>query len=243
MIAERDAFCQQLKCAREASGMTLEAISEASKIQTSLLAGLERGDLSRWPTGIYRRSFVREYAAAIRLLQPDQVVRDFVRLFPDDVAIPATSFGSSLLHDGPGANRLVLAMDSGWLIVPTRNGTLAAILDLLLVLLVGRVGFSLVAGNYWAVIGVVALIYYSFSTACGITFGSYWLTSRPYLRWRAVFGRTAEPTAVDRPRLVFRRLEQSDSVSPVLTQLYDVGEPVGAETEESVGQKLRAASN
>ena len=91
MIADRESFCQQLRQAREASGTTLEAIAEASKIQTSLLAGLERGDLSRWPSGIYRRAFVREYAAAIKVPHPDEVVGDFVRLFPDDVAVPTSN--------------------------------------------------------------------------------------------------------------------------------------------------------
>ena len=241
MIADRDSFCQQLRQAREASGMTLEAIAEASKIQTSLLAGLERGDLSRWPSGIYRRAFVREYAAAIKILHPDEVVGDFVRLFPDDVAVPTSSCVTSR-HDGPGANRLTLALDSHWLIVPTRTGTLAAIVDLILVLSMARLGF-LLAGSYWTVTAVVALVYYSLATACSTTFGSYLLTSRPYLRWRSLFGRTAEPAALDGPRLVFRRLEQPDHVSPVLSQLHDLGEPVDLDTETTVGQSWRAASN
>jgi hypothetical protein len=221
--------------------MTLEAIAEASKIQASLLAGLERGDLSRWPTGIYRRAFVREYAAAIRLLRPDEVVSDFVRLFPDDVAVPMASFGTSP-HDGPGANRLTLALDSHWLMVPTRAGTLAAIVDLVLVASLAGL-LSLIAGNYWAVTAVVALVYYSFATACGTTLGLYWFTSRPYLRWRTLFGRTAEPAAMDRPRLVFRRLEQPGQTSPVLSQLHDLGEPVDLDTDSTVGQSWRAASN
>jgi transcriptional regulator with XRE-family HTH domain len=239
-VIDRESFCQQLRQAREASGMTLEAIAEASKIQTSLLAGLERGDLSRWPSGIYRRSFVREYAAAIRLLHAEQVVSDFVRLFPDDVTVPGAYAAAP--HDGPGANRLTLALDSQWLIVPTRAGTQAAIVDLLLVLLMGRLGF-LLAGDFWAVTAVVALVYYSLATACGTTFGSYWFTSRPYLRWRTLFGRTAEPTAVDRPRLVFRRLEQPAPGSPVLNPLHDLGEPIDIETESTVEQNWRAASN
>jgi transcriptional regulator with XRE-family HTH domain len=234
-VIDRESFCQQLRQAREASGTTLEAIAEASKIQTSLLAGLERGDLSRWPTGIYRRAFVREYAAAIRLLQLDQVVSDFVRLFPDDVAVPTASFGTSR-PDGPGTNRLTLALDSHWLIVPTRTGTQAAIIDLILVLSMGALGF-LLTGNYWAVTAVVALVYYSLATACGTTFRSYWLTSRPYLRWRSLFGRTAEPTALDRPRLVFRRAVQAQG-SPVLSQLHDLDEPIDIDTES-----WRAASN
>ena len=236
-MIDRESFCQQLRQAREASGITLEAIAEASKIQTSLLAGLERGDLSRWPTGIYRRAFAREYAAAIRLLQPDQVVSDFVLLFPDDVAVPTASFGTSRPDGGPGTNRLTLALDSQWLIVPTRTGTQAAILDLILVLSMGALGF-LLAGSYWAVTAVVALVYYSLATACGTTVGSYWLTSRPYLRWRSLFGRTAEPTALDRPRLVFRRAEQAHQGSPVLSQLHDLDEPIDIDTES-----WRAASN
>jgi helix-turn-helix protein len=236
VIADRESFCQQLRQAREASGITLEAIAEASKIQTSLLAGLERGDLSRWPTGIYRRSFVREYAAAIRLLQPDQVVSDFVRLYPDDVVVPVASFGTSR-HDSPGTNRLTLALDSHWLIMPTRSGTQAAIIDLIMVLSTGGLGF-LLAGSYWAVTAVVALLYYSLATACGTSFGSYVLTSRPYLRWRSLFGRSAEPTAVDRPRLVFRRAEQADPVTPVLSPLHDLDEPIDIDTES-----WRAASN
>jgi hypothetical protein len=159
-----------------------------------------------------------------------------VRLFPDDVAVPMSSYVTSR-PDGPGANRLTLALDSHWLIVPTRTGTQAAIVDLLLVLSLAGLG-SLLAGNYWAVTAVVALIYYSFATACRTTFGSYWLTSRPYLRWRALFGRTAEPAAMDRPRLVFRRLEQPDQVVPVLSQLHDLDEPIEIDTES-----WRAASN
>ena len=164
MIADRESFCQQLRQAREASGTTLEAIAEASKIQTSLLAGLERGDLSRWPSGIYRRAFVREYAAAIKVPHPDEVVGDFVRLFPDDVAVPTSSCATSR-HDGPGSNRLTLALDSHWLIVPTRTGTLAAIVDLILVLSMAGLVF-LLAGSYWTVTAVVALVYYSLATAC-----------------------------------------------------------------------------
>jgi transcriptional regulator with XRE-family HTH domain len=235
-VIDRESFCQQLRQAREASGITLEAIAEASKIQTSLLAGLERGDLSRWPTGIYRRAFVREYAAAIRLLQLDQVVSDFVLLFPDDVAVPTASLGTSR-PDGPGTNRLTLELDSHWLIVPTRTGTQAAIVDLILVLSMGALGF-LLARNYWAVTAVVALVYYSLATACGTTFGSYWLTSRPYLRWRSLFGRTAEPTALDGPRLVFRRADQPDHGAAALSQLHGLDEPIDIDTES-----WRAASN
>ena len=43
--------------------------------------GLERNDLSRWPTGIYARSYVRSYAKAIGV-DPESTVDDFCRWFP-----------------------------------------------------------------------------------------------------------------------------------------------------------------
>ncbi len=61
----RRAFCAQLKASRERRGISLHAIAENTKISESLFADLERGNLSRWPTGLYRRAFFREYAACV----------------------------------------------------------------------------------------------------------------------------------------------------------------------------------
>ena len=89
MIADRESFCQQPRQAREASGMTLEAIAEVSKIQTSLLAGLELRRSFQMAVGnlspCVRSRIMRRPS---RSLHPDEVVGDFVRLFPDDVAVP-----------------------------------------------------------------------------------------------------------------------------------------------------------
>ncbi len=60
-------FGQRLRLARERLGIPIETIAESTKIKRSLFADLERGDLSKWPSGIYRRAFVREYAAMIGL--------------------------------------------------------------------------------------------------------------------------------------------------------------------------------
>jgi hypothetical protein len=78
----RDAFGPHLRAARERAGVSLEAISQSTKIQQSLLAGLERNDLSHWPSGIFRRAFFREYLAAIGI-ESEALVADFVRLFPE----------------------------------------------------------------------------------------------------------------------------------------------------------------
>jgi transcriptional regulator with XRE-family HTH domain len=127
VIAEREAFCKRLKFAREASGQTLEAISDASKIQVSLLARLERGDMSRWPNGIFRRAFIREYASAIGL-PVEQVVNEFTRLFPDDGTAPVVQ-GSLLLPDSFEDLRLTLAPDNPWSLGVTRTRALAVLAD------------------------------------------------------------------------------------------------------------------
>ena len=74
-------FGQRLRLSRERLGISLEAIAASTKINRSLFAELERDDVSKWPGGIYRRAFVREYAAAIGL-PAEAVVAEFNELFP-----------------------------------------------------------------------------------------------------------------------------------------------------------------
>jgi hypothetical protein len=75
-------FGTRLRTHRERQQVALTAIAEQTKIKASLLDGLERDDLSRWPGGIFRRSYVRAYAVAIGL-EPDAVVREFLERHPD----------------------------------------------------------------------------------------------------------------------------------------------------------------
>src|SRR3954462_15482317 len=75
-------FGPRLRQERERRQISLKSIAENTKISRSLLEALERDDVSRWPTGIFRRSFVRAYAKAIGL-DPDEVVREFGERFPD----------------------------------------------------------------------------------------------------------------------------------------------------------------
>jgi cytoskeletal protein RodZ len=82
MQLSRDTFGPTLKAERDRRGITLQAIADSTKISVSLLAALERNDVSRWPKGIFRRAFLREYVAALGLA-PDTFVDEFSRLFPD----------------------------------------------------------------------------------------------------------------------------------------------------------------
>jgi cytoskeletal protein RodZ len=76
----------RLRYERERRQINLRSIAETTKIGVPLLEGLERGDVSRWPSGIFRKSFVRSYAEAIGL-DPEPVVREFVDLYPDPLEV------------------------------------------------------------------------------------------------------------------------------------------------------------
>jgi hypothetical protein len=75
-------FGTRLRLQREEQQIPLATIAEQTKIKLSLLEGLERDDVSRWPTGLFRRSYFRAYARAIGL-EPDPVLREFQALYPD----------------------------------------------------------------------------------------------------------------------------------------------------------------
>ena len=78
----------RLRRRREEQQVALSTIAERTKIKMSLLEALERDDVSHWPAGIYRRAFIRSYAAAIGL-DPDAIVREFLELYPDPEEQPA----------------------------------------------------------------------------------------------------------------------------------------------------------
>ena len=79
-MSARSAFGPNLRRIRLQRGITLEQLAETTKVSVALWEGLERNDLERWPTGIYARSCVREYARAIGV-DPEATVDDFCRWF------------------------------------------------------------------------------------------------------------------------------------------------------------------
>jgi transcriptional regulator with XRE-family HTH domain len=85
-----DGLGARLRQQRERQQIALASIAEQTKISLSLLEGLERDDVLRWPTGIFRRAFIRAYAQAIGL-EPDSVVREFLEAHPDPVEVVATA--------------------------------------------------------------------------------------------------------------------------------------------------------
>jgi transcriptional regulator with XRE-family HTH domain len=98
-----DSFGSRLRYERERRQIALKSIAESTKIGITLLEGLERDDVSRWPSGIFRKSFVRSYAVAVGL-DPEPIVREFVERHPDplevDIAAPSAGARSSLTSHG-----------------------------------------------------------------------------------------------------------------------------------------------
>ena len=80
-MSDRDTFGPRLRSERERRAISLETIADVTNVSVDLWQGLERNDFSRWPTGIFARAFVRDYAKAVGL-DADEIVDEFCRLFP-----------------------------------------------------------------------------------------------------------------------------------------------------------------
>jgi transcriptional regulator with XRE-family HTH domain len=80
-MADRDEFGPHLRAARLQRGITLAQIARTTKVSEELWDRLERNDLSRWPGGIFARSYVRAYAVQVGL-DPETTVNEFCRCFP-----------------------------------------------------------------------------------------------------------------------------------------------------------------
>jgi len=81
-MSPRDSVGPNLRRIRLQRGVSLDALARSTNVGVSLWEGLERNDLSRWPTGIYARGYVREYAEAIAE-DAESLVDEFCRWFPE----------------------------------------------------------------------------------------------------------------------------------------------------------------
>ena len=88
-MSERDTFGPRLRRERERRGISLDTLADRTNVSIELWIGLESNDFSKWPGGLFARSFVRDYARVVGL-DPVDVVDDFCRLFPigDRRALP-----------------------------------------------------------------------------------------------------------------------------------------------------------
>ena len=151
----RQTFGLTLRTHREQLGITLSDIADNTKISAALLSALERGDLSRWPKGIFRRSFVREYLVAVGL-SPEPYLRDFARLFPEE---------SAAAQDGQSDLRLTLvAKDTAASVALKRVAVV--VVELAALALVGTASTWLIGVDALSAIGFSALIYYPVVNLC-----------------------------------------------------------------------------
>jgi transcriptional regulator with XRE-family HTH domain len=158
---------RRLRSERERRLITLESIAANTKINIGLLRDLERDDVSRWPSGIFRRSFVRSYAEAIGL-DGDDIVREFLEHYPDRQQLEAVA---ALVANGecPKSHpkpvlRLTLAdtpkpFSGGQLLENLAARIKAAGWDCLSTLALGAVAF-LILGTFWIPFALVTVSYY-----------------------------------------------------------------------------------
>ncbi len=80
-MSDHESFGLRMRAARERKGISLDEVAEQTKVPAGVWAAMEANDFSRWPTGIFARSYIRDYARLCDL-DPDEVVDEFCRLFP-----------------------------------------------------------------------------------------------------------------------------------------------------------------
>lgn len=189
-MTERAAFGLELQRTRERRDLSLDQLAECTKISASLFAGLERGDLSRWPTGIFRRAFVRGYAQAVGL-DPEETVARFLRVYPDaDGEAPLTQppvEPAGVAADGPMPR---LMLDEAEAPAPETRGVIivrrvaAPLLDTLLAVVPGLVVAALFGREwFWLVAGAVGLFgHLLLFSLLGTTPGAWLLWPRPAAR-------------------------------------------------------------
>jgi transcriptional regulator with XRE-family HTH domain len=162
-----DSLGARLRAERERRNISIASIAESTKILGALLEGMEQDDVSRWPTGLYRRAFIRAYSQAIGL-DPEPVVREFIERFPDPEDVPAppqaaVAPAAPAVRTGRGL-RLTLA-DHRWSFAPLdlideiRRRVSAVALDAFVLGVVSLTLF-LVLGSFWAPLAVTAVVYY-----------------------------------------------------------------------------------
>src|SRR5262245_23286793 len=104
----RDAFGPNLRRLRLQKKVSVEQIASSTKITASLFEGLEKNDFSRWPSGVYARAYVRQYALAVGA-DPDSTVDEFCRWFPQ---------GDRRLAPIARETAAIVGVEAGWEDVP-----------------------------------------------------------------------------------------------------------------------------
>jgi len=130
-----------------------------------LFESLERGDVSRWPAGIYRRSIIRAYATGVGL-DPDAIAREFLEQFPDPddvLLIQVPDIPPAVRENREAVLRLTLADGgspfTGGLLLCMRDRLAAVAFDAGVVLAIATSAF-VASKSFWVPLAVAMLGYY-----------------------------------------------------------------------------------
>src|SRR5688572_12696955 len=161
-------FGGRLRQERERRKISIASIAENTKILGALLEGLENDDVSRWPTGFYRRAFIRAYATAIGV-DAEPVVREFGELYPDPDAAASLPSVAGASPDAARDGRLpalrVMAPESatwfstGPLVRDVRLRCFAVAVDAFVLSVMG-LGLFAVFGSFWAPLTLAMGVYH-----------------------------------------------------------------------------------
>ena len=178
-MSDRDTFGPRLRAERERRGISLETLVAVTNVSADLWEGLERGDLSRWPRGIFARSFIRDYARAVGLDETD-VIDEFCRLFPigdrrgrrlleahaqlighePNVAEDAGGLPGGVDRRSP-EGRQTDSAGKRLLMAPRTVGT---VIDIVSVILTSAAASYALRIGFYETAGVVAILYYGSAT-------------------------------------------------------------------------------
>jgi transcriptional regulator with XRE-family HTH domain len=161
-------FGARMRNERERRKISIAAIADNTKILGALLEGLENDDVSRWPTGFYRRAFLRAYAKAIGV-DVESTLKEFCERFPDPEEKVLTPAKPAPMREGSGqtAVRVATPPAGAWFAEgPLVKGVslrfLAAGVDLFVLAVMGVTLFA-VLGMFWAPMCLATAAYYSVS--------------------------------------------------------------------------------
>ena len=197
-MSDRDTFGPRLRSERERRGISIETIAAVTKVGADLWIGLERNDFSKWPSGIFARAFIRDYAKAIGI-DGDELVDEFCRLFPqgDRRAARLIQAQAEIIGHVPSAVEdpaMVPRAGDRRSVARVRKAesrarrlrlaprAVAAAVDVLCTVSLALIGPAVGGAGFWASVGVTAVLYYSAATIfTGATLGSH---AVGYLRQR-----------------------------------------------------------
>jgi transcriptional regulator with XRE-family HTH domain len=174
-MSDPHTFGLRLRRERERRGISLEAMATATKVGADLWEGLERNDLSRWPSGIFARAFIRDYARVLGV-DPQELVDEFCRIHSIGdrrtnrlIKAQAELIGHQAVGlDEPnwlpaeGDRRSSATAKSEYLQYAPR--IIAAAIDVGAVLTLAGTCVLLFDTPFWGSAGVMALLYHTVST-------------------------------------------------------------------------------